>query len=97
MTILDDVLQEEQDRSKRMKVAMKKEISMLPQGYISKKNINEKSYYYLQRREGSKIVGTYIFPNEVSKMKDQIAKRKQLEKSIRELDANIKKIDKVIG
>lgn len=34
--------------------------------------------------------------NEVGGIKDQIVKRKQLEKSIRELDANIKKIDRVM-
>ncbi len=97
MTILDSVLQEEQERSMRMKAAMEKELNALPKGYISKKNINEKTYYYLQKRDGAKIVGTYIPPEEVDKVKDQVARRKQLEKSVRELNANIKKIERVIG
>lgn len=96
MTVLDSVLQEEYERSKKMKDAMERELSTLPKGYISKKIINKNEYYYLQRRVGSKITGDYIPPKEVQQIKDQVARRKQLEKSIRELEINIKKIERVI-
>ena len=96
MTVLDSVLQEECERSKKMKVAMERELTTLPSGYISKKIINKNLYYYLQRRVGIKIIGAYIPLEEVEQIKDQVARRKQLEKLIRELKINIKKIERVI-
>jgi len=96
MTVLDGVLQEECERSKKMKAAMERELSTLPSGYISKKIINKKVYCYLQRRVGLKIIGTYIPLEEIEQIKDQVARRKQLEKSIKELEINIKKIERVV-
>ena len=96
MAVLDLVLQEELDRIKKIKAVMEKELGTMPIGYLSKKMINNKSYFYLQRREGGKIVGTYVKPNDVDKFKEQIERRKQLEKSIRQINENIKKIERVI-
>jgi len=79
-----------------MKAAMERELSTLPSGYISKKIINKNEYYYLQKRVGSKIIGNYIPPEEVQQIEIQVARRKQLEKLIRELKINIKKIERVV-
>jgi hypothetical protein len=96
MTVLDSVLQEEYERSKKIKTAMERELRALPSGYISKKTINKNIYYYLQKRVGLKIIGDYIPPEALQQIKDQVARRKQLEKSIRELEENIKKIQRVV-
>jgi len=96
MAVLDIVLQEEYDRSKRMKTAMERELNTLPTGYLSKKIIKNKEYYYLQKRVGNKIKGTYIPYDKVQQMKDLLDKRKRLEDSIRELEANMKKIERVL-
>ena len=95
MSVLDSVLQEEYERSERMKSEMESELNELPKGYISKKKIAGKSYYYLQQRVKMKIVGTYVPPEELAVIKKQIDRRKQLEESIRELKANMKKIRRV--
>jgi hypothetical protein len=96
MTVLDSVLQEEYDRLIRMKVVMEKELAELPKGYISKKIINNKPYYYLQKRDGLKISGTYIAEDELPNVIKQVDKRKQLQKSLREISVNIKKIKRVV-
>lgn len=96
MTILDNVLQEEYDRSKRMKEAMENESSQLPNGYISKKIINKKVYYYLQRRDGLKVLSSYIPLDELPEIEAQVARRKQIEESIKTIDRNMKKIKRVI-
>lgn len=96
MTILDNVLQEEYDRSKRMKEAMENELSQLPKGYISKKTINSKVYFYLQRRDGLKVVSSYIPLDELPEIEEQVAKRKQIEESIKTIVSNMKKIGRVI-
>jgi hypothetical protein len=96
MSVLDSVLQEEYERSERMKSAMESELNELPKGYVSEKKIAGKSYYYLQERIKMKIVGTYIPTEELTEVKKRIDRRKQLEESIRELKANMKKIRRVI-
>lgn len=96
MSVLDSVLQEEYDRSERMKSAMESEWNTLPKGYVSKKTIAGKSYYYLQHRDKMKIIGTYIPPEELPEIVKKIARRKQLEVSIKELKANMKKIKRVV-
>ncbi len=96
MAVLDDVLIEEYERSKRMKAAMEKELSQLPQGYISKKFICNKYYFYIQKREGSKIISSYISPKDLPIFEKEIMKRKQLEMSLKEVNSNIKKIERVI-
>ena len=51
MSVLDDVLKEEYNRSKKIIKLIEDELNSLPKGYISKKKINGKVYYYLQKRE----------------------------------------------
>lgn len=75
---------------------MEKELNELPKGYISKKVINKKPYYYLQRREGLKILGSYIAEDELEYITNQVDRRKQLKKSLNEINQNLKKIKKVI-
>lgn len=96
MSVLNSVLQEEYDRLIRMRAAMEMELGELPKGYISKKVINNKPYYYLQKRDGLKINGTYIAEDELPYVTKQVDKRKQLEKSLREISVNIKKIKRVM-
>ena len=95
MSILDSVLQEEYERSIRMKKATEKELDALPKGYISEKIINGKKYYYLQNRLQAKVVSKYIHFDDVESLKEKISSRKQLQQSIKELNDNIKKIRKV--
>lgn len=96
MPVLDEVLLEEYERSNRIRIAMEKEMKQLPQGYISKKKINKKIYPYIQKRCGSKIVSKYISSKNLPHLEKQIEKRRQLERSIKEQKAIIKKIERVI-
>ncbi|MDO4552284.1 MAG: hypothetical protein Q4C22_01995 [Bacillota bacterium] len=96
MAILDEVLLEEYERMKKMRVVMKAEMDTLPKGYISKKNIYGRQYHYLQRREGSKIVSTFISEKNVAEAEAQIQRRKQLKASLAEIEESMKKIERVI-
>lgn len=95
MSILDEVLSEEYERMKKMRAAMKKELDSLPKGYISKKTINGKQYSYLQMRQARKIVSEFISEKNVETLEKQIKKRNQLKMSIKQIDRNIKKIERV--
>lgn len=60
------------------KQKMESELFSLPIGYISKKNIKGNVQYYLQRREGARIVGAYIRNEEVDEVTVKIERRKNL-------------------
>ncbi len=73
------------------------QISMLPIGYISKKNINGNVYYYQQWTENGKVKSKYIKKSELEQFEGQIAKRKQLEKELKDLKEKEKKHVEVIS
>ena len=97
MSILMGVLSEELDRLNRQQIAYERDLQDLPKGYISKKNIRGKTPYYLQWRDGGKIVGKYISAEDLPKIEGQIKQRKQLEAALRRVKADRKKLRRVLA
>ena len=64
---------------------IKKRISELPVGYISKKTIKGKIQYYLQWHEDKKLKSKYISKDKVEELSSQIEERKQLQQRLKEL------------
>ena len=62
-----------------------KEISELPKGYISKKNINSKIRYYLQWSENGKKKSKYVDELLIDELRKKIEKRKNLQTKEKEL------------
>ena len=62
---------------------LKTRLDALPKGYISKKVINGKERFYLQHRDGKKVVSKYIKSSEVSLTETQLEERKEIEQKIR--------------
>ncbi len=60
-------------------------IAALPAGYISKKNINGKTRYYLQWKENGKVKSQYLREGEADEIRVQIEERRQLQKHLKEL------------
>ena len=96
MAVLDEVLIEEKDRLLRMKSRMQSEYNELPQGYLSKKMIHGSCCYYLQHREGDKVISKYVNAADVDELSQKIDRRRSLKKSLREIDMQLKKIQKVV-
>lgn len=65
---------------------LKKQIEELPVGYISKKNIHNKTRYYRQWTENGKIKSQYIKEAELEEVQEQIARRKELQQRLKELE-----------
>jgi len=97
MSILMEVLEEELERLDRQEAAYERELQELPKGYISKKIIQGKEYYYLQRKEGGKVVSKYISAESFPAVDAQVKKRKQLDASLRRVRADQKKLRKALG
>ncbi|MCD8200711.1 MAG: AAA family ATPase [Clostridia bacterium] len=63
------------------------ELDTLPQGYVAKKTVNGKDYYYRRIKSGTKYVEIPIEPDAVENTKSRVARRKELEKRLKELNA----------
>lgn len=96
MSALITLFQEQLNQLKQQKKQCKAELLSTPKGYISKKNIRGRTSYYLQWREGNKILSKYIPCDSVDTVKAQIEKRKQLEKTIQQLTEDQKRLEKVL-
>ena len=73
---------------------IKRELSVLPLGYLSKKTINGKEQYYLQRRIGKKITGVYIKTDDVAKIEKEIQLRKNFETELMGIEERISQLEK---
>ena len=64
---------------------IRKEISELPIGYISKKTINGKTKYYLQWSENGKKKSKYVDDKLAEELRQKIERRRELQKREKEL------------
>lgn len=64
-------------------------ISHLPNGYISEKHINGTSYYYLQHREGNKIISEYVPTPNLKSVRRRIQSRKFFQMQLKLVNAEI--------
>lgn len=60
MTVFESVLIEEYQRAGRILASIQEELERLPAGYLRKKIVNGKAYYYRQYRDGTKTVSKYV-------------------------------------
>ena len=94
--IIDSVVRNEALRNNEMIQQYENLISNLPKGsLICRKN----EYYYLKYRKNGKLYDEYIGKNPeiVTKIKEQLAKRKHYEKMLSELRQEQKAIEKIMG
>lgn len=69
---------------------IKKQIDSLPDGYISKKTINGKLYYYHQWTENGKKKSKYLRKDEAELLNEQIVLRRELQKKLNNLEGKVK-------
>lgn len=75
---IKDLLLDEIEARRRKLQKLQLALSQLPRGSLSSKTIQGISYWYLQWREGKKVVTRYIPADEVPSLKELLAKRKAL-------------------
>ncbi len=76
----------ESEELKQQIEELKQQIEELPVGYISKKNIHNKTRYYRQWTENGKIKSQYIKEAQLDEIQDQIARRKELQQRLKDLE-----------
>ena len=82
--IISTVLQEKH-RIDYMLEKYREMLAGLPKGTISEKLVNGHIYYYLQYRDGKKVVSRYIRKQDVDTLRQQIEKRRHIETMIKSL------------
>ena len=97
ISILEQQLLDEYFRCIRNRDIQTVAIAELPKGYISSKQRGNKVYYYLQWRDGNEIRSRYLKPSEVENTIKQINERRSCSASVKQLERNMKQIEKVLG
>ena len=69
------------------------ELESLPTGYISKKVIHGKDYFYLQYKSNGKLVSKYIKESDKEKLENDLTRRKEIEEEINNLLAKEKNLN----
>lgn len=69
-------------------------IASLPRGYISEKVISGHVYHYLQWREGTHVLSTYVAETHINSIRQKILIRKQNEELLKILKKDLRKLEK---
>ena len=90
---MDNAIVNEYTKLLEKKARLQKDLSVLPQGYISKKNINGRTYYYLQNRVSGKMTGIYLKKDEVDRVSEQLRLRKQYEAELPKVNSRLSELE----
>jgi len=100
MDLIKSVLQEELESSLEIQKYYQKEISKLPKGSLSKKKADNRVYYYLAYREGSKVKTDYLgnlSDKEIKDYQDKINKRRHYQSQLRKVNKKIKYLRRILN
>ncbi len=97
MSVLEDVLEEEYERSMRLVQAMEAELAELPKGSVRTRVVGRHEYYYLNYRDGDKVRSDYIPASEVEAMHAKVARRRELKKALAEQKRLQKQLVQALG
>lgn len=97
MQLIYSVLEDERKRNEYMLEKYEKELALLPKGKISPKITKANTYYYLKYRDGQKVCAKYIGTKKenISLVAEQLARRKVVERLVKELKIEQEKIMKM--
>ena len=101
MSIVSSLINKESMRNQNMILEYERELTSLPKGSIKAKHVGNKVYYYLNYRDGEKVVSKYIGKSEESliTIKEQLERRRQIEgmlKKLKEEQKQIKKLEAIL-
>lgn len=97
MSLLEDIILEEEKRNNLMRNQYEVELSKLPKGSIVSKKVGNYEYYYLKYRKGKKVITDYIgrYKERIEEVRKQLEKRKHFEIMLTELSKEYELIQRV--
>jgi hypothetical protein len=97
MKVLKSILSESKTYYLDTKKKIEGKLKSLPKGIVKKREIGGRIYYYLQYREGAKIVQKYIGKAKPEIMLKQIKERKSLKAELKKVIEALKIIRRSEG
>ena len=91
---MDNAIIMEYTKLLERKAELEKALSKLPQGYISNKSINGKTYQYLQSRVAGKMTGEYLKKDKAGAVAEQLRLRKQYEAELPGLNTRLGELER---
>lgn len=89
--ILKDSLDYYQDLDRRLRARLKE----LPRGSILKRRIGRQDYFYLNCRDGRRVVSRYWGRAEPKQIEKEIKERKLIKKQIQEVEESLKMLERL--
>jgi hypothetical protein len=98
--VISGMLHDELKRCQEMLDGLRKSVSKLPKGVISKRKKRYKdrvySYYYLKYRDGEKVINKHISKEEIQEISKKLIQRKKYEKEIQSYKKRIDYLNRII-
>lgn len=97
MSVLEEVLAEEYERSLRVTRALEEELSALPRGYVRARTVRGRTYYYLQWRDGAHVRSEYVRREDAERVMALVERRRQVVAALREQERTRRQIERALG
>ena len=94
MDVLKGVLKDSEKYYKDLEKEIKKRLLNLPEGSIKKRNLKGHAYYYLQKREGNKVVHNYLGKLQPEEIKVKLRERKELKAELKKVNEALRLLKK---
>ncbi|OQX86939.1 MAG: hypothetical protein B6D55_04785 [Candidatus Omnitrophica bacterium 4484_70.2] len=86
MKVLKGILKESKEYYIEIKRKIEKKIGKLPKGSVKERKIRGRRYYYLQYREGKRVIHKYLGKNKPEELVEQIEERKALLEELKKVN-----------
>ncbi|MGE5309298.1 MAG: hypothetical protein ACM3OC_09445 [Deltaproteobacteria bacterium] len=97
MEVLKGVLSESKAYYREAEKKISDELVSLCKGSIKERQIRERKYYYLQYRQGKKIIQKYLGKSKSEQLSKQIERRKALKKELKKVKEALKILKRAEG
>lgn len=97
--IVKGILQEELDRVRALKGKYEQKLKDYPPGYLLKRQVGKREYYYLSFREGNRIRQKYLgslSPEELKTYRHKVEDKKSLRGQLVEVKQNIRYLERLL-
>ncbi len=98
--VIKSVFIDELERNKRLVSRYEEEVDKLPKGSLFLRQIGNQRYYYLNYREGKKVVSKFLGKEnsfDADKFQEQLERRKELNALLKRLRLERKDLEKELG
>lgn len=98
--VIKSVFIDELERNKRLVSRYEAEVEKLPKGSLFLRQIGRQRYYYLNYREGKKVVSKFLGKEnafDAEKFQGQLERRKELNALLKRLRLERKELEKELG